>query len=84
MKKFLILLALLAPVAHAEETAAEPRTGDDTRAWVDLQKSGAASVATVQPMPGEVADKVYKRYVDSFGYPIPETFKRDDFVSGSK
>jgi hypothetical protein len=73
---------LLAPAAQAEETAVEPRTGDETRAWVELQKSGSASVAASRPMTGEVADKVYKRYVDSFAHPIPDTFKREDFVSG--
>jgi hypothetical protein len=83
MKKLLILLAFLTPVAHAEEMAAEPRTGDETRAWIELQKSGSASVAAARPMTGEVADKVYKRYVDSFGHPIPDTFQREDFVSGN-
>lgn len=83
MKKLLILLVFLTPVAHADEVAAEPRTGDETRAWIELQKSGSASVAAARPMTGEVADKVYKRYVDSFGHPIPDTFQREDFVSGN-
>jgi hypothetical protein len=28
-------------------------------------------------MPGEVADRVYQRYLQSFTHPIPEQFERE-------
>ncbi len=66
-------------VAYAEET---PKVGPDTRAWTELQRSGAAAAPDVQPLPGEVADKVYQRYLKSYERPIPSEFGRERFVSG--
>lgn len=77
-----VLLAGMCGAAIADE-AAEPRVGDDTRAWLELQNSGNASLGVVRPMPGEVADKVYQRYLDSFDNEIPETYERESFVSSS-
>lgn len=77
--KLPVLLLLLAPLAQAAEPG---RPGADTRAWTTLQASGKAAVAESRPLPGEVADKVYQRYLDSFGQPIPATFQRDSFVGG--
>lgn len=60
----------------------DPKGVDDshmvaaTRSWVDLQISGTAAVGTAQPLPGEVADAVYMRYLRSFSQPIPAEFKR--------
>lgn len=82
MKKLpILMLALFATLAQAEEpaTAQQPRPGDETRAWLQLQSSGRASVAAPQPMSGEVADKVYERYLKSFTHPIPEQFQRESF-----
>ncbi|MFC4251059.1 DUF3613 domain-containing protein [Sinimarinibacterium flocculans] len=65
--------------------AAEPQTapvGTDTRAWLQLQASGNASKGELRPMPGEVADKVYDRYLQSFDNQIPDEFERETFVSG--
>ena len=77
-----VLLAGVCGAAVADE-ATEPRLGDDTRAWLELQNSGNASLGAVRPMPGEVADKVYQRYLDSFDNEIPETYERESFVSSS-
>lgn len=73
---------MLLPVVMLGACASQPGTGRDTRAWMDLQKGGSAASAEPQPMTGEVADKVYQRYVDSFGYPLPEQFKRESIKSG--
>lgn len=85
MRRVLIVLALasLPMVAAGAERDAGKRVGDDTRAWMALQQSGKAAAAAVQPMPGEVADKVYRRYLDSFSRPIPERYGRESFTSGS-
>lgn len=66
----------------AAAQAAEPAPlGTDTRAWLDLQKSPSAQANESRPVPGEVAERTYQRYVKSFDYPIPEQFKRESFKS---
>lgn len=83
MNKVLLILALTMPLsAMADDKDTEYRLGDEVRAWTDLQKSGAASTPTVQAMPGEVADKVYDRYLKTFDYPIPQAFERQSFAGG--
>lgn len=54
----------------------EKPIGDQTQAWVKLQQSGKQASGAPRPMPGEIADNVYQRYVDSFKQPIPAEFKR--------
>ncbi|WP_028080297.1 DUF3613 domain-containing protein [Solimonas soli] len=86
MKKSMLIGAMLlaAAPAYAGETQAAPlpRLGADTQAWLALQTDPAAQAADVRPVPGEVAERVYQRYVDSFKFPIPEHFQRDSFVQG--
>ncbi len=53
-----------------------------TKAWINLQKDPKLQSTEARPMPGEIADEVYKRYVASFKYPIPEQFKRQSTGSG--
>lgn len=50
-------------------------SGRSVHAWVNLQESGTESARDSTPMPGPIASKVYKRYVDSFSHPIPEHFE---------
>ena len=79
MKKMILPVLLLSLAACSEVPT---KVGSQTRAWTDLQKSGIASTAAPRPMPGEAADKVYERYVNSFGHPIPEAFASES-SSGS-
>ncbi len=76
--------AVAAPVLAqpAETPVAEPAMGTQTRAWMDLQVSNNAAMGAARPMPGEIADQVYSRYVKSFSHAIPETFDRESFVEG--
>ena len=84
MNKFLMILALTMPFAAMAEDkdSSNYQLGDEVRAWTDLQKSGAASNKVPQPMPGEIADKVYDRYLKTFDYAIPQSFNRESFVGG--
>ncbi|EIT69215.1 hypothetical protein WQQ_27970 [Hydrocarboniphaga effusa AP103] len=83
MHKNLIAILALASVASgtafAQDDASAPAFGGDTRALVDLQISNNAALGAPRPMPGEVADRVYSRYVKSFSHPIPERFDREKF-----
>ena len=79
MKTWIASLLLVALTACSEIPT---KVGSQTRAWTDLQKSNIASSAAPRPMPGEVADKVYDRYANSFGHPIPETYPRESISSG--
>lgn len=78
---------LLVTTAHAapprQPTPDGEAVGVRTQAWLDLQRSGNAALAAPRPMPGEVADKVYQRWLDSHGRPIPEQFAREAFAGGS-
>jgi len=73
-----LLLAAVLPAVAQEPTAAAPLAplGAESQAWVQLQQSGTEASGAARPMPGEIADNVYQRYVDSFKQPIPAEFKR--------
>jgi len=47
---------------------------------LEMQRSGRNSVVT-RPMLKDVADRTYERYLESFTYPIPEQFERDESFS---
>lgn len=77
------LAGLACSTAGLAEEAAAAALGTETRGWVDLQKSGSAASAEARPMPGDIADKVYQRYANSFAKPIPDPLGRESFVEGS-
>lgn len=81
----LLVMALAAGPLMAGESSnqASPPTGETTRAWLELQRSNNASWGTPRPMPGEVAQRVYERYLQSFEAPIPTEFERESFVGSS-
>ena len=69
------------PAARATPPAAAEAGG--ARAWLDLQAAGTAASNEPRPMPGEVADAVHERYLNSFRHPIPEQFRRQSGGSDS-
>lgn len=78
MKIGLMLALVLAPLAAQ---AAEP--GAETRTWLSLQRAGTAASPEARPVPGEVAEQVYLRYLKSFSHPIPERFEVESFSTES-
>lgn len=84
MKNVLMIGGLLfALPAGAQEPASgdtAPVLGQDARAWLELQKNPAAQAPELRPVPGEVSEQVYQRYLNSFKSAIPESFDRDSFV----
>lgn len=81
MIPLILALGLCAPALLAQDAA--PVEGADTRVWLDLQTNGSAASPVARPMPGEIADRTYERYANSFSIPIPETLDREGFVSES-
>ena len=81
MNSFSTLAAIAAlsaalPLTALADASKKPLLGAETRAWVEVQKSGKQASGTPRPMSGDIADSVYKRYADSFKQPIPAEFKR--------
>lgn len=54
--------------------------GSSVREALEMQRSGEHS-APMRPMLEDVADRSYERYLESFTYPIPERFERDNSFS---
>lgn len=81
--RWILALALTVPGAGFAQQQSELAVGDETRTWVELQTSNNASLGPARPMPGDVANEVYSRYVKSFSHPIPEHFEREKFTSSS-
>lgn len=77
-----LVLAALLPLNGIAADTAQP-LGKEAKAWIDLQASGTQAAGGPRPMPGEIADNVYQRYVDSFKQPIPAEFKRQSTDSSS-
>ncbi|HZZ10141.1 MAG TPA: DUF3613 domain-containing protein [Paraburkholderia sp.] len=77
-----LLAALLAALlfgsgiarAQAPDNPVNPRIGESTAAWVQLQASNTEAAAP-QPMLGEEATAAYRRYLDSFNNKIPLFFQ---------
>lgn len=84
MKTFITACCLVgsASVFAQQAPIATDGVGADTRSWLELQKTPAAQASDSRPVPGEVAERVYQRYVNSFSYPIPQQFPRESFSSG--
>lgn len=76
------LTAAVAPmVAGAEDAATQQPAPGSARDWIELQTSGRAASPVARPLPGEIADRSYQRYAESFSKPIPDTLDREEFLS---
>lgn len=84
--RFAAVLALGLPLmaCAAEPQKPQPADGAQTRAWLQAQIQSQGDEHTSRaPVPGEVASKVYQRYVDSFGTAQKTEMPRGSFSSGS-
>ena len=76
---WLFLCAGTASAVDGEDMPASPEyagPGGGTRSWLNLQRSGQAA-APVRPLPGPVASRIYRRYLESFDHPVPVFFERE-------
>jgi hypothetical protein len=77
-----LILLFGAKTATADLPPGRP-VGEETRRWLELQRSGTAASTTRQTVSGPIADAIYQRYVDSFKHPIPEFYQsKQDGDSG--
>lgn len=75
-------VAMELPVASITAAAPEPdaawrpapKVGEATYGLLALQASGASASRTPRPVTGDIAARIYPRYLKSFEYPIPEKF----------
>lgn len=81
MKRNMKRVGIFAVILVLSACASRPPLGQETRAWTDLQRSNVAALGWARPLPGDAADKIYQRYQNSFGQPIPETFTRKSFTT---
>jgi len=65
-------------IAETPQSGKNVELGEQTRAWLDLQREGQAASSQPLPIAGPVAARIYQRYQDSFSHPIPEYFSGDD------
>ncbi|HLF97137.1 MAG TPA: DUF3613 domain-containing protein [Methylococcaceae bacterium] len=78
------LSALSETAQDAADTTVDPdqpsllEADTETGLWLLVQRSGAAS-GSRYTIPGQVATLSYRRYLNSFKYPIPRQF---DFTGG--
>lgn len=71
----LLLLALSSFTAvMADPSQPQPKQGEQTRQWLEMQKNGQAASSQNQTLPGPAAAQIYQRYLNSFSHPIPEYF----------
>jgi hypothetical protein len=85
MLRILLLTLVCLGTAFASDTPA-PATVDApapqatptppaTAQWLELQRSGQAAGGAGR-LPGDAAERVYQRYLNSFDHPVPENFER--------
>ena len=81
----LILSMALTAVAAPEESELRPekylhlQRTTAAHQLLELQRSGRMASREEQTLPGKAQTKIYQRYIDSFGHPIPETYISEDF-----
>ncbi|MGQ0699085.1 MAG: DUF3613 domain-containing protein [Panacagrimonas sp.] len=83
MKRMVVAMAMTLPllVGAQEQATDKAALGAETRSWTDLQTSNASASAVPRPMSGDIAERVYDRYANSYSYPIPEQLGREGFVT---
>jgi hypothetical protein len=69
------LLALSTNAAAATEPGQAPADphGSTVRDWLQLQASGRQAAPSPR-QPGDAATRTYRRYLESFEQPIPESY----------
>lgn len=81
--KYLIASAMLTAAVAVQADGPAPEVGDETRHWLELQRSGQHASETPQPLSGDVAVTIYQRFTNSFAHPIPEYYSGEEADSAT-
>lgn len=81
MKRLSLLLLPMTLALPLLAQAQDAASSGNAREWLELQKSGSAASPVARPLPGEIAERSYQRYAESFSQPIPKTLEREGFLS---
>lgn len=63
----------------AQEQKLEPQPA--TKAWLELQSSGAAASEQPQTLSGPEMDRVHQRYLKNFTHPIPPSYEHAERIN---
>lgn len=81
-----IMIAGLSQQALADPSDCCPASGELTKKWLELQRSGEQAAVHPDGISSDVVENIYQRYVNSFTHEIPETYSREgeglEFGSG--
>lgn len=80
----LMLLGSLPVLADEPQPSSGQQTEEaqlPTKAWLEMQSSGAAASPQRQPLSGQAMNQIHERYIKSFSHPIPDYFKYDESLS---
>lgn len=81
----LAVAIVLSQTAFADKTTPDRNTllnsqqTSATAQLLELQRSGKLASRTEQRLSGPAQSKVYERYINSFGTPIPNTYISNEF-----
>ena len=86
--RVVMLLMLIGLSSHgmaesAQQDASEQRTEPQptTKAWLELQSSGAAASEQSQTLSGPAMDRVHERYLKNFTHPIPPSYEHVERIN---
>ncbi len=77
----MMIVGISVQAQHQHEPG--PESGEQTRSWLELQRSGEQASETQQTVSGDVAAAIYQRFVDSFEHPIPEYYSGEEAGSAT-
>lgn len=68
----LLSVTVVAGEGDFETDARTVEPGTETRAWLELQRSGQQASAKAQTISGPVLKSIHERYIESFSQPMPD------------
>jgi Protein of unknown function (DUF3613) len=78
-----VSFSLLSASALSAAELSTESSGEATRRWLELQRSGAVASSNRQTVSGPMADQIHQRYLKSFKHPIPEFYYQEKRSRGS-
>ena len=71
----------MAESAQQDAPPQKPEPQPATKAWLELQSSGAAASEQSQTLSGPAMDRVHERYLKNFTHPIPPSYEHVERIN---